>query len=992
MKNIFKFAAISAAVLLGACSKDAPTIQAGSEGLKYVVSSNVLNSEKEAMELGYADSIVFVMSGALTQVSVTIEDTVNDVIVPIRVRQSGDSVIINPSAGAWASEFYVLNLVGSFGNGVGVSFELGLARKPGLNLIDANFYDIKNEIIYQEVPVSVGALTLKFDQVLDTAGVEQVKLYDANNVEVATTTAVDSSVLTVNIGVDALEFNTSYHLVYTVRSSAGFANGNTIFFRTATSTFLPVESNVKVLGTAVGEETYDFPLQGTLEVTFSEALDTAKSKIKWLSSTSSYNLVNRKGVVSAAGTTFDANVEISGSTLRVTPAMPLTGVSNGLTVGFKVVVQAARDIKLFDTLEVQANLRNNKLYVVSTNVIDSLGKYRPFKVTGDSLVVTFSKAVNPEGFKAVGLGFGYSVSWDATKTVATIKNIASDTLNAGDYDDETPYEYSNTTTTSTCKYGCGSSITFSAVAADDGQVYTAGVNGYALQIHTEFDLALVNANVVAGHVDPTRPVVVAEGYKVADSLNDSMDIVLTFNRAVDTTLIKKWTTNDPATTKFVYINDHYYTGSGNAWADKIIPATLSFDSTGKILTLNPVEKLAVFTDKNQTSATNKDQYTVVFNTNNSAAGLYGVRANGLKAADGVSSITLASGAAATSKYFTMPMVYMNVSGTEYTPALAMKDTTIAGTKYVQDSLSVGLATSAAKNGTSLKFRLTQPTIVKGVINNYQYRAQVRYKGVSTVSGWFYSANETAAQWLGMLDLLASDTAAKKTFTTSLDISGMAGLMTWDKDGSGSAFLNGQTFFNNGDTIELQVRGYHLNSSDTSYTPWSASLKYVDNVAPMNPVYQGQGLDVTVGASRGAYLNRTTGNYPTVDSVIYVVTFPEDMDVSTAPLYTFYPTTLTAAEKPVFDNVRSKWTDAQHYKMVFNLASGTDYSAVTSLVFAVNKMRDAAGNEIKQETGSPGSLVSGTVAPTRGTLNIGYALTNGTAPNKNLAAVSTPAWP
>lgn len=955
MKNIFKFAVVSAALFLGACSKDAPDIQGGTEDLKYVVSSNVLNGQKESMELAYETPIVFVMVDSLVQVTVTMEGgtsvscsggacTVTNgavtggVITPVRVRQSGDSVIVTPTLGAWTKAAYSLTLVGSFKSGVAASFEIGLTREPGLNLVSTNFWDIKNEVPYQEVPVSVGTLTLEFDQDIDS--VEQFRLVANTGVEVATTTAIAGNVLTATIGVDSLEFKASYSVFYTVRTEAGLRQQGTYTFQTAVTTFLPVSSNVKVLNTAVGEETYDFPLQDTLDVTFSEKLNTDLRRLAWSASTSTFDLGNNKGT--GASGLIESNVIIDGATLRVVPVLPLTGVSNGSTVGFRVSVQAARDVNLSYIVEVQAYLRDNKLYVVSTNVLDSVGKYRPFTVTGDSLVVNFSKAVKAEGFKVNGFVGNYSVSWTADKMTATIKNI--DTLNAGEYSDATPYEYAPTTA-STCKYGCAAAITFSAVADDDGMTYAPTFSGYSLQIHTEFDLALVDVNVLEGHRDATVPVSLTEDYK--DTLNDSTNVVLTFNRALDTNLIKTWISKDAQTDKFTYI--WYYDIDNNP---KRVPATVTLSNEGRTLTLDPVEKLPIFRDG--AKASSKTQYRINIDE---------LLALGLKKSDGIASITLASGATG---YFELPSTNVNIS------ALVVglkKDTTATSVKRY-DSVSVALTTLAFNQGSNtLALRIVQPSLSQDSIKYYQYRTQVIYRN-GVASGWFYSSEEETPSYRGLLST-SQEITGMASIAASVDLDNMPGLKVWDKDGDDNDYLNGLAFFNDSSTIEVQVRGVNENDAtkddDDSYTAWSSSIKFVDNVAPFDPVYPGHKAVVEIDIP--VTLNRTLGTAATQK---YTFKFAEDMDVSTTPLITFYP---TAAPSPVL-SASSSWTDARTYEMVYNYAA-QDYSAITSVVASVMGMKDASGVSIKS-TGSTGTLSGGAGAITTGSLMAGYRATGGTS--------------
>lgn len=932
MKNIFKFAVVSAALFLGACSKDAPDIQGGTEDLKYVVSSNVLNGQKESMELAYETPIVFVMVDSMAQVSVTMEGgssvscflgactVTGGVITPVRVRQSGDSVIVTPTLGTWTKAAYSLTLVGSFKSGVAASFEIGLTREPGLNLVSSNFWDVKNEVGYLEVPVSVDTLTLVFDQDIDS--VEQFRLVASTGVEVATTTAIAGNVLTATIGVDSLEFKATYSVFYTVRTEAGLkaselditpSVASDFLFQTAVTTFLPVSSNVKVLNTAVGEETYDFPLQDTLEVTFSENLNTDLRRLAWSASASTFRLGNNKGT--GASGLIESNVIIDGATLRVVPVLPLTGVSNGSTVGFRVNVQAARDVNLSYTVEVQAYLRDNKLYVVSTNVLDSVGKYRPFTVTGDSLVVNFSKAVKAEGFKVNGFVGNYSVSWTADKMTATIKNI--DTLDAGEYSDVTPYEYAPTTA-STCKYGCAAAITFSAVADDDGMTYAPTFSGYSLQIHTEFDLSLVNANVLEGHLDATVPVA-NEGYK--DSLNTLSNVVLTFNRALDTTLINAWIAKDAQTDKFGYI---YQSNNGNLK----IPATLSISADGRTLTLDPVEALPITKDGSISGT--KIEYKVQ---------LLQLEAAGLKTADGIASYVLGSTATdATKRYFKLPKTAVDISAFNVTKLL-MKDTVymVGNTNHPKyyDSLS-SEATLGAYNGLALKVRIMHPSLSKDSVQYYQYRAQVINKA-SVSQGWFYATQQSLPAYRGLLDNAASLAAkASQAFSFTL----LDGLKVHDLDGDGTEYTNGLDYFNQGSTIEIQVRGVRENDKDTSYTAWSNSITFKDNIAPCDPVHV-SAANMNNTAAFGVAVARTVvqNGAAAAGSITYTFTFPEDMDVSMAPVITFKN---TGSNDPVVNTAATKWNSARSYTAAFTLTAGINYSGVTYGIASVAGLKDVSG--------------------------------------------------
>jgi len=918
MKKILSKIAIASALFLGACSNDAPDIQAGNGGLKYVVSSNVLNSEKETMVLDRESPIVFVMNDSLSQVTVSMSN--GGALVPVRVRQSRDSVIVTSSTGTWDALQYNLSLVGSFKNGVGVSFDLSISREPGLNLVSSNAFDVANNTGYLQVPVTVGTLNYVFDQAVTT--VELAKVYKgfiAAGNEVASTSSMAGDTLKLALGVDSLEFNNTYVVTFRVRSATGNWVDKTggLVFTTATSSFLAVGSNVEVVGTAVGKPTFDFPLQGAITVEFSEAIDTDVRRLIWAASASTtFDLGNSKGTV--AGGLIEANVAISGNTLTVTPVLPLTGVSNGNSVGFRVTVQSLRDRYLNTTVEVKATLRDNKLYVVSTNVVDSLGYYRPFKSFGDSLVVSFSKASKPETFKVIGFTTGYTVSWSADSLVATIKNL--DTLTLATYGAVNPYE----TSAGTCTYGCGGApITFSAVAADDGKTYTVGFSGYALQVHSEYEMVVVGSNILDQHPDNTIKVVAGEHVK--DSLNAASSITVSFNRAVDTTKIKNAKESD----KYLWI-DYVEAISGNLIR---IPATLEFSADARTVTINPVADLAAL----HANASIID---------------YSVHAAAVPALN-LQSTKTASGVAAANKIvtaaFNVKFTPVNIS------ALAMtirKDTThvVGGVNYKShyDSLSVGFTSAAftgAAGAPTLRVLVMQPALSADTVSYYQYRARNTLRN-GTVGGWVYSTTTyVPTKRATLVDNAA--TLLTKSYE-AIDITLENTLKVWDKDDDGTAYLNGFKFFNDGAVMEVQMRAVKDYDNDgvmdatDSYGPWSNSISFVDNIAPCDAKY-----NPTSNATVALTIPRPGLNRTGVDNsnatLEYTFTFPEDMDVTTLPAVSFYwASAATTTAKPVVDANASSWTDARHYVARYTLIAGTDYSTLAYWKGSIAGMKDASG--------------------------------------------------
>lgn len=243
----------------------------------------------------------------------------------------------------------------------------------------------------------------------------------------------------------------------------------------------------------------------------------------------------------------------------------------------------------FDVLFADQNFRRHVL-AVSWKTVGSVqmlsfdnrqdGQYRPLRAIGDSLTVVFSNPIDtslssPVPFRVNmtdvnGQPVRSNVRWQADRRTAVIRNI--DTLPTADFDASPAYTEDAVNTRAVA------SVTFDLMTVRGEKVFRFKPANRDLQIHTERGLALVDANILAGH---DRRTAVKRTETAVTDFDMNGSVVLNFSRELDTAAIRADT-----------VNAHFQIRT----VTDTVKASISFSADAKTVTLTPAAALAPNTD------------------------------------------------------------------------------------------------------------------------------------------------------------------------------------------------------------------------------------------------------------------------------------------------------------------------------------------------------------------------------------------------------------
>lgn len=522
------------------------------------------------------------------------------------------------------------------------------------------------------------------------------------------------------------------------------------------------------------------------------------------------------------------------------------------------------------------------------------GMYRPFRVIGDTLVVTFSKAVDVDADAKVPFavtGFGTStptVIWSNGNKTAQIVNV--DTLNAAQFTASNPYT-SNSTQTHT--------VSIEGIATDGEEFSFGGAD--AIPVHTEWTIWLSDASVLQNVVS-TRPVQATTNGDSTSQVAVDAGITLTFNRAVDTATIKL-----DATTGYANYITLTRTGSTVRY-----DFAASFSPDGKTITLAPVDELPVDTDFEIT--------------------LKGIPAVGIKEAydgvgtgrtliDGVDFKTVDDEAIESIAHLTCALFVDTV------PASNM----VAGNRYGYSPNTVDVADGRLNI-------LVQQTGAWGEMFNDSVDG---YMFAVSKGGSFYELQDasnvlpagTYDSWKSPSEL-ADDQWNKITLdlTNETDIYNANYLLTPDKDGTGGKYMNGNDLFNDSTVISIKAIPYLIVGSKTLLGTWSNVITFADNVAPGDSDFNQTSVSLNdyVDADRFSLFGDWDNfHLASAHNDSIYVRFPEDMTVTgSVPRITFFDGLSTSFTAPDTTGAGSRWVDGRTYRLGVNLAANTAYNTET----------------------------------------------------------------
>lgn len=749
--------------------------------------------------------------------------------------------------------------------------------------------------------------------------------------------------------VDTLDLGTQYGVEFEVTLTTGeafTANQLTAVWKTkAAETVTVTSTNTRA---ADGSVIDTFGLQGRVWVVSSTPF-TSVDKVNNYDGPGAYAPV--PGAMQVL-----SNVRVSGDTIFFTPSYNL-GAGAQYSISFDVTLpsgQKATSDELFALWETQSGVK-----VVSANDMNAaFNQYRLFKNRGDSLVVTFSQAIDTsEPFSVANYGSAVKLTyrWSADLKTVTIKDTS--TLAAVKPFAVTP-DYS---LTATAEY---TNLSFSLTTqAGEVQAALAPNTDFSgirppLKIHTEMELVGVDANFLSIH----DAAAVAAANSVIDTFLPAQSITVTFNRAIDTTAVK-------AAARDVFFSLYHSTAT-------TVPLdyAISFSTDGRTVTLNPVVDLVpggTYKVKvvNVRDAATNDLYS------GPAAGSYLTTAN-----------------------FTVQPATSPVKSIAALASIIASDTnTTADVEGKRIGASpVASATGVYRNAllnleTALHFRLQESAWNAGhndSVDAYQWRIRA-VSGAGVPGSWYETApawNISTATWstawnAGTVNAANAAKAVTVNPSTAQTLLGGTIISYLRTDlNSMSGYSNADHIFNDSARIEIQVRAVLDTNSDGNFTSagefgaWSNTVAFADNIAPCDSDFVLQ-ANLTVLGQGGVNVahsinwdNNDVGEVPLDSTSSWVtLTFPEDMDTGTAPTLTFARGTAVAIDYsigsiPTAPSVaagdgtnRTGWTSARSYTAYILLPAAEDYRATDggnaqpwtgfALNVGVAGMKDASGVSI-----------------------------------------------
>ena len=519
------------------------------------------------------------------------------------------------------------------------------------------------------------------------------------------------------------------------------------------------------------------------------------------------------------------------------------------------------------------------------------GLFRPFKVIGDSLVVTFSKAIDTtKTFSVNNFVAKYTVAWSADGKTATIKN--TDTLTAGGFA-ALPY----TDGAATRQYD---NLNFTLTTADGESKASLVPDGDNLDIHVEQGL-WVNSTSYIAKVDANSPVSTSNGSAI-DTIAADANLTVVFNRALDTNAIKADAAN-------LYNNVLTLHKHGST---VLLDFDLTFSSDAKTLTINPKQNLE-----------NGVAYAVSFKS--VPAGL-GSANNFAGAADADNSLINGK------DFEVKALPIVNIAALKCS---LIVDTNTATDRRKGYSPAAGsYAGDVADNTMIVKIKEAAWNAGhQDSVTHYQFR----YRKQGSAS-WYVDANIEPSETYSAFhspQTLALNEWNEATVLIDVAYQEPSYMLTRDKDGTAADYLNGDHWLNSGTVVELQARPVFDSDNDgdlttgkQSYGAWSTAVSFADDIAPGDSTFGIAGVtqadDENMDGTSGDAIvwDNFTGNK---DTVGIIVTFPEDMDVTytTVPTITFYDGVGTSETDPVKLST-SRWISGRQYLFAIEIPAGANY--------------------------------------------------------------------
>jgi len=535
------------------------------EAESFVVASNVLDDDGLGLKnISPVTEPYFVMAKALDVANLSVSLTYKDTTFLVTPVISGDTLFLRHDLNLPAERTFSVDIYGytkKTRERVHVLLDSTASFKTGKGLyaIASNTWTTSGK--YQASFALYDTLWIRFSETLDSAvGLVQwaeasdadATLYGAGvskNAEVwihKDTLFVRPDQRVAVVSGDTIGFNV------TVVSASGLVASNVEVY----SKFAPQSFSVEWTNTLdlQGEMREDLKTQDTIYIVSSEPLDSILGFSALDTSTTLPTGIQRK------------DISLRGDTIVFVPSVSLTP---NVLYGLDFDVRTPDGRVVYNVLGVQWQTA----YQVSVISVDNRknGTYRVFKSLGDSLVVSFSEAIDTSASSTVPFHVNMSdvngneiqttVKWNKTRTVATLKNVTPlPTANFG----AAP---GNSLATSALAV---SSVTFDLKTVRGEIAQKLTLSSEAIFLYTEVGLCPVNTNIVKNHSN-LYEVVSTETPR--DDFPKDTTLIVTFNRTLDTTYMKTRTLTD-----FVVLEND---------SGKTVTATIKFSLDGKSILLKP---------------------------------------------------------------------------------------------------------------------------------------------------------------------------------------------------------------------------------------------------------------------------------------------------------------------------------------------------------------------------------------------------------------------
>lgn len=539
------------------------------EAESFVVASNVLDADGLGLK-NISPMIVpyFVMAKALDAANLSVSLTYNDTAFLVNPILSGDTLFLRHDLNLPAERVFSVDIYGytkRTRERVHVlldstsRFETG----KGLYVTSSNTWNTSGK--YRSSFAQYDTLWVCFSEALNTdasgiawaaASKGQETLY-GSGVTANATTWIHGDTLFVRPDQRlSAESGDSVGFNVTVSSKSGLTAENVeIYSKYVPETYSVLWTNTLSLQ---GEMREDLRIRDTVYIVSAEPIDSIVGFSISDTSAALPSGIQRK------------NISLRGDTIVFVPSVALVP---GILYGLDFDVRTPEGRTVYNVLGVEWKTAY-QVSVLSVNN-QSNGIYRVFKSVGDSLVVSFSEAIDTSVSATVPFHVNMSdvngnivqtdVAWNKTRTVATIKNVTPlPTANFG----AAP---GNSNASSALAV---SAVTFDLTTSAGEIAQKLTLSTSSVYIYTEQGLCPVNSNAVKGH-SSSYELTYSETAR-ADFPLDSA-VTVTFNRALDTTYMKQTGLSD-----FVLLENK----SGDT-----IAVTYSFSKDAKSIYMKPKSAL-----------------------------------------------------------------------------------------------------------------------------------------------------------------------------------------------------------------------------------------------------------------------------------------------------------------------------------------------------------------------------------------------------------------